>query len=378
MSETSIIVATATTDLSGDVISTPSELSTEVIVDTGDGLQRAIATANIEGTVVSETSDVNTECVVDTGDGLQRAIKVYNLSENGGAGGGGGSSTKYGATISTFLGDVDSNGVLQAPSEAADIVFSGVEDVDSHALIYAFGCGENATRLKINSVQFPDLTAVTGEYALGSLCRYSSTLTSVSFPKLKTISGNSALNGAMYNCVNLTSASFPELTTISGIQSLSSAFYYCTKLTSLSFPKLTTISGSYGISSAMTSCTGLTSVDLSALETIGGQGAQYMFNSCTSLTSVSFPKLKRVGNACLMYAFQNCTALTSVSFPALKSNSFVTAPRAYCFSNMLRNVSGCTVHFPSNLESLIGSEEPVTAGFGGTNTTVLFDLPATE
>ena len=44
---------------------------------------------------------------------------------------------------------------------------------------------------------------------------------------------------------------------------------------------------------------------------------------------------------------------------------------------MLRGVTGCTVHFPSNLEAVIGSWSDVTNGFGGTNTTVLFDLPAT-
>ena len=44
---------------------------------------------------------------------------------------------------------------------------------------------------------------------------------------------------------------------------------------------------------------------------------------------------------------------------------------------MLQGVTGCTVHFPSNLQSVIGSWSDVTAGFGGTNTTVLYDLPAT-
>ena len=44
---------------------------------------------------------------------------------------------------------------------------------------------------------------------------------------------------------------------------------------------------------------------------------------------------------------------------------------------MLQGVSGCTVHFPSNLQSVIGSWSDVTNGFGGTNTTVLFDLPST-
>ena len=45
---------------------------------------------------------------------------------------------------------------------------------------------------------------------------------------------------------------------------------------------------------------------------------------------------------------------------------------------MLSGVTGCTVHFPSNLETVIGDWSSVTSGFGGTDTTVLFDLPSTE
>ena len=44
---------------------------------------------------------------------------------------------------------------------------------------------------------------------------------------------------------------------------------------------------------------------------------------------------------------------------------------------MLNGVTGCTVHFPSNLKSLMMYWSDVTRGFGGTNTIVLFDLPAT-
>lgn len=73
-------------------------------------------------------------------------------------------------------------------------------------------------------------------------------------------------------------------------------------------------------------------------------------------------------------AFAN-TAIQTLSFPALKSTSFGTNTNQ--FNYMLKGVTGCTVHFPSNLQSVIGSWSSVTSGFGGTNTTVLFDLPAT-
>jgi hypothetical protein len=65
-----------------------------------------------------------------------------------------------------------------------------------------------------------------------------------------------------------------------------------------------------------------------------------------------------------------------LSFPALKTTSFGSYTNQ--FADMLSGVTGCTVHFPSNLQAVIGSWSDVTSGFGGTNTTVLFDLPATE
>lgn len=68
----------------------------------------------------------------------------------------------------------------------------------------------------------------------------------------------------------------------------------------------------------------------------------------------------------------------NIYFDALKSTSFKSGQNVTkYFNEMLTNISNCTVHFPSNLQSVIGSWSDVTAGFGGTNTTVLFDLPAT-
>jgi hypothetical protein len=81
------------------------------------------------------------------------------------------------------------------------------------------------------------------------------------------------------------------------------------------------------------------------------------------------------GYQAMQFALIGCTGLTSLSFPALTSTSFGRYTNQ--FNGMLSGVTGCTVHFPSNLQSVIGSWSDVTAGFGGTNTTVLWDLPAT-
>lgn len=175
-----------------------------------------------------------------------------------------------------------------------------------------------------------------------------------------------------------TNISFPSLTTLSGANALGSCFSYCTGLTSISFSSLTTLSGANAMQSCFANCTDLTSIDLSSLTTIsGGSAMQNCFFGCIGLTSVSFPALTTLtGNGAMQSCFFVCTSLTSVSFPALTSTSFGSNTNQ--FNNMLLNVTGCTVHFPSNLQSVIGSWASVTAGFGGTNTTVLFDLPATE
>ena len=155
-------------------------------------------------------------------------------------------------------------------------------------------------------------------------------------------------------------------------------FQGCTGITSVDLSSLTTVTGSFGFNYAFKGCTSLTSIDLSSLTTIENSNTcASMFEGCTSLTSVDLSGLETING---MYACQNmfkgCTSLTSLSFPSLTSNSFGTYTSQ--FNNLLSGVTGCTVHFPSNLQSVIGSWTSVTAGFGGTNTTVLFDLPATE
>lgn len=107
---------------------------------------------------------------------------------------------------------------------------------------------------------------------------------------------------------------------------------------------------------------------------LGDYALYYAFKGSSGLVSVNLSNLTSImGQYALGYAFSDCTNLTSVSFSSLTSTSFGSYTNQ--FSNMLSGVTGCTVHFPSNLQSAIGSWSDVTNGFGGTNTTVLFDLP---
>ena len=194
-----------------------------------------------------------------------------------------------------------------------------------------------------------------------------------SLPDNVTSIGDSGLYYAFYGCTNLTSTGLNNVTSI-GNNGLYYAFYGCTNLTSTGLNNVTSI-GNNGLYYAFYGCTNLTSTGLNNVTSIGDSGLYYAFRDCTSLTSTVLDNVTSIGRYGLYNAFYDCTSLTSLSFPKLNSNSFGSYTSQ--FYRMLSGVTGCTVHFPSNLESVIGSWSDVTDGFDGTNTTVLFDLPAT-
>lgn len=202
-----------------------------------------------------------------------------------------------------------------------------------------------------------------------------SNLASASMDNLTTISGTSALSCTFRDTKLTTSGFLKKLTTVSGSSACASLFSGCTSLTTASLPKLTTVSGYSALENVFSGCTALTTVDLPLLSSLST--AQYAmqrcFQNCTSLTTASFPSLATVkGRGALKYLFRNCTSLTTVSFPALTASSFGSYTDT--FNVMLEGCSGVTVHFPAAIQSTIGGWTDVTNGFGGTNTTVLFDL----
>ena len=260
-------------------------------------------------------------------------------------------SANLASTVNTITGDsgetnylgriVTEDGVFQYPEE--NFSFSlpdNVTSIGTNGLQYAFNGCTNLTSTGLNNV------------------------TSI---------GTNGLQYAFNGCTNLTSTGLNNVTSI-GTNALHNAFNGCTNLTSTGLNNVTSISD-YGLQSAFQGCRRLTSVDLSSLASIDTGGLQFAFQNCTGLTSTGLNNVTSISDYGLNYAFNGCTSLTSLSLPKLNSNSFGSSTTQ--FKNMLRGVTGCTVHFPSNLELVIGSWSDVTSGFGGTDTTVLFDLPAT-
>lgn len=200
------------------------------------------------------------------------------------------------------------------------------------------------------------------------------TVTSADLSSLATISGKYGAYGMFQACTSLTSVDLSSLTTISGYYGASSMFYDCKNLTSVDLSSLTTVSGYYGVSSMFYGCSKLTSVDLSSLTTISNNSAfSYAFQGCSSLTSVDLSSLTNISmSGVFSSAFYGCLKLKDLRFPALTADSFGSYTNQ--FSNMLNGgVTGCTLHFPAAIQAKVQTLTGYPK-FGGTNTTVLFDL----
>lgn len=236
------------------------------------------------------------------------------------------------------------NGDLRHSQATSHLLpLSGFTGIDAHLLAYAYYYNTNIS----GAIVFSDLKWLAHEYSCLRTFAYTHA-SSFSAPQLTSVTAQSTCYG-MFLGSRITSASLPSLTTISGDSALYECFRY-SYVSSVDLSSLKTISGRYGLYTGFANCNYLTTMTFLALDVLTGYGA-------------------------LQRAFEN-SAVTSLSFPALKSDSFGSYTNQ--FNNMLSGVTGCTVHFPSNLQSVIGSWSDVTNGFGGTNTTVLFDLPQTE
>lgn len=220
------------------------------------------------------------------------------------------------------------------------------------------------------TVDFSSLTTA-GEDSFKVAFKECSHLTTANFSSLKTVQSG-AFNGAFNDAISLSSVNFSAVETVQ-TNAFNAAFRSCRSLTTIDMSSVTTTAQS-AFENAFYGCTSLTSADFSGLQSVNGSYAlRYMFYGCTSLTTMTFTNLSSItASSALSNCFRGCTSLASVSFPALTTASFGT--RTDQFSNMLYGCTGVTVHFPAAVQSTIGSWADVTNGFGGTNTTVLFDL----
>lgn len=222
--------------------------------------------------------------------------------------------TKFGASVDALLGDVDENGVLQAPTEPTVLNFAGVTEIAAYGLYYVF-----FRRKGITSVDFSSLESV-------------------------------------------------------GVDGLSYAFDSCTGITgALDLSSLESVEVE-GLRSAFSGCTGITSVDLSSLESVGTNGLSSAFSGCTGITSVNLSSLQSVvGQGGMSGAFNRCGSLTTISFPSL--TSVQTSSFGSSYLGMFEFCTNLTeIHFRADMQATIETMTGYSSKFGATNATIYFDL----
>lgn len=275
--------------------------------------------------------------------------------------------TFLGQTVNQINGTVE-NGVIQRGT-VGTVDFTGVTEIAQYGLYYTFYYKNTS-----GDIILPSVTTI-GTF--GMYCTfYANTNGIESFVANSLTSVGSYGLYYAFGYGSLRSASMNGLITVSSNNALEYMFR-ASQLETLNLPNLETISGANALDGICRSCSNLATINMPKLkEIVGTSGFQYAFYA-TKITTYTFSALDTLtGSNALARTFGSNTSLESLYFPKLKSTSFGTYTNQFYL--MLTGCTNVTVHFPSNLQSVIGSWADVQAGFGGTNTTVLFDLTATE
>lgn len=223
-----------------------------------------------------------------------------------------------------IFGEPNENGVWQKPNTDIQLVFDGIKKLEQPVNAYTD-------------------TLVAAIINLSS--KFCQRITSISFPDLEECEKQALYNDNGDIFINITNYNFNKLRIV-GKEGLVS-FCRSSKITNLEFPSLTTV-GQYSLEAILTK---------------------------SSVETVKFQSLENIGDESLSYAFFRCNNLKDVYFYAIKSNSF--AGNTNSFDSMLVMTTGVTLHFPTNVSSVIATLDGYP-NFGGTDVTILFDLPATE
>ena len=332
--------------------------------------------ANLEGCINSIPTGITpTGTISITGNGTVDVTNYAQANVNVS----GGQSTKYGATVDTFLGDIDSNGALQMPRSGLYLTFNGVKSIGDSVLTYRF-CVYNSGIYGIYNVMgvsFPDLETVSSYNTLERTFYGQDNLREALFPKLVNVPNTNNFREAFAYCTDLEKVTFSSLRNVTGSSGYGfyRAFFCCSKMHTLDLSKLTNVGGSQTFYDAFGICSALKSVDLSSLTSVTGSSAMSsMFERC-GLIEVNFESLSTItGSSAMSSMFSECTSLENLWFPSLTPNSFGSYTNQ--FNYMLSGVTGCTVHFPIKIKNTIQNWSDVTNGFRGTNTVILFDLKA--
>lgn len=139
------------------------------------------------------------------------------------------------------------------------------------------------------------------------------------------------------------------------------------------------IYGFQSLLSCFSNCTfenGPVDIVFGGLEEVNGEMCLYYSFMSSSIRSIHLPKLTKIGSKSL-WGFGNYNGI-EIYFEAVKTSTFTTGNELYeICGGTGSTISGKKLHFPSNLSSVIPNQSGYP-NFGGTNTVILYDLPATE
>jgi hypothetical protein len=247
--------------------------------------------------------------------------------------------TKFGATVDTWIGDIDENGVLHKTSWRGDLNFAGVKKIPYSGLEYAFWYCKSITGVYLSSLEDVE------SYGLQYSFRDCYAVENIDLSSLKTV----------------------------GTYGMQYAFYYCSALKiALDLSSLESI-GDNGLRYAF-AYSAITSLDLSSLKTVDKEGLNYAFYNCDRIVNVDLSSLETTGSRCMLYTFRNCTGITTISFPSLinvQADSFASTSSNGAFM-------GCTalteIHFRADMQATIEAMTQYANKWGATNASIIFDL----
>jgi len=277
---------------------------------------------------------------------------------------------RYGVDVTDLLGPVNTNGGYDYPNGGHSLDLSMLTyGVGEHAFAYKFYKSSITGDVTINIAFARDGSFLRAFEQSGIMAFYADRMIEIKDNK-------EVFWKSFQDAYRLKKVSFKNLGQVYSTDSNSNNFrnaFTNTPLEDANFESLVSIYGNYAFLEAFKN-TKISKNPMPNVESIGGIYAMSgAFSQCPNIESFVFDGLKYITGAPLISAFSGDVNLRVLSFPKL-----LTVTSRSAFMSMLSGCSDVIVHFPSNLQEVIGDWDDVINGFDGTNTTVLFDLPATE
>ena len=291
-----------------------------------------------------------------------RLIEITGTNGGGNAYG----NTKYGATGSTFLGEVDENGVLQLPTQTSNLVFSRVQDIDNYVLSGKF-YNNDVPYNHIKTVVFPDLIRVTHERALNETFKKCDGITSVSFPVLREVTSIEGMRDTFHTCNGILTVELPALENVTNDYGMTYTFYHDNAMTTVNLNSLQNVSGYYAMQYAFAECRNLTKIEFPSLKNVSGEYAMtHTFYNDRNIQSVNLSALEDVtGRYALHYTFYQCQNNKRIDLSSLKN---VSGNHGMCY----------TFHNNYALESIDLSSLEQVSGSSGLNSTFIYNRNLTH